>query len=163
MHRTIRIAVLIATLMACACAGTKQSGKTPAPASTSPHTAAAPAHRDDRLYRALGGQAGIARVVDASLAEIHGDLRINFLFEKTDLADLRRLIIEQLCAATGGPCTYTGRSMEEAHSGLNLTDADFDAFVDDLVRAMNSLKVPADLQKQLLDLLGPMRPEVVGQ
>ena len=100
MHRTIRIAVLIATLMACACAGTQQNGKTPAPASTSPHTAAAPAHHDDRLYRALGGQAGIARVVDASLAEIHGDLRINFLFEKTDLADLRRLIIEQLCAAT---------------------------------------------------------------
>ena len=163
MHRTIRIAVLIATLMACACAGTQQNGKTPAAPSTSQHTAAAPAHHDDRLYRALGGQAGIARVVDASLAEIHGDLRINFLFEKTDLADLRRLIIEQLCAATGGPCTYTGRSMEEAHSGLNLTDADFDAFVDDLVRAMNSLKVPAELQKQLLDLLGPMRPEVVGQ
>ena len=163
MHRTIRIAVLIATLMACACAGTKQNGKTAAPASTSQHAAAAPAQHDDRLYRALGGQAGIARVVDASLAEIHGDLRINLLFEKTDLADLRRLIIEQLCAATGGPCTYTGRSMEEAHSGLNLTDADFDAFVDDLVRAMNSLKVPADLQKQLLALLGPMRPEVVGQ
>ena len=54
------------------------------------------------------------------------------------MADLRRLVIEQLCAATGGPCTYTGRSMEEAHSGLNLTDADFDAFVDDLVRAMDS-------------------------
>jgi hemoglobin len=53
--------------------------------------------------------------------------------------------------------------MEEAHSGLNLTNADFDAFVDDLVHAMNSTKVPPDLQKQLLDLLGPMRPQVVGQ
>ena len=79
------------------------------------------------------------------------------------MADLRRLLIEQICAATGGPCTYSGRSMEEAHSGLNLTDADFDAFVDDLVRAMNSTKVPPDLQKQLLGLLGPMRPQVVGQ
>jgi len=94
---------------------------------------------------------------------VHNDLRINILFEKTDLADLRRLLIEQICAATGGPCTYTGRSMEEAHSGLNLTDADFDAFVDDLVRAMNATKVPPERQKQLLGLLGPMQPEVVGQ
>jgi hemoglobin len=53
--------------------------------------------------------------------------------------------------------------MEEAHSGLNLGDADFDAFVEDLVRAMDSQKVPKDLQKQLLGLLGPMRPQVVGQ
>jgi hemoglobin len=107
--------------------------------------------------------AGITKVVDAALAEIHGDLRINIFFEKTDMADLRRLLIEQICAATGGPCTYSGRSMEEAHSGLNLTNADFDAFVEDLVHAMNSTKVPPDLQKQLLDLLGPMRPQVVGQ
>ena len=161
MNTGIRIAVALAALLAAACAGTSQSSKTTPPAHAPAHAAAAPA--DDRLYRALGGEAGIARVVDASLAEIHGDLRINLLFEKTDLADLRRLLIEQLCAATGGPCKYTGRSMEEAHSGLNLTEADFDAFVEDLVRAMNATKVPADLQKQLLDLLGPMRPEVVGQ
>jgi len=160
MNTGIRIAVTMAALLAAACAGTSRSSKTTPPAHAA---AAAPAHADDRLYRALGGEAGIARVVDASLTEIHGDLRINFLFEKTDLADLRRLLIEQLCAATGGPCKYTGRSMEEAHSGLNLTDADFDAFVEDLVRAMNATKVPADLQKQLLDVLGPMRPEVVGQ
>jgi hemoglobin len=163
MNTGIRIAMTIAALLAAACAGTSQSSKTTTPAQAAAHATAAPAHADDRLYRALGGEAGIARVVDASLAEIHGDLRINLLFEKTDLADLRRLLIEQLCAATGGPCKYTGRSMEEAHSGLNLTDADFDAFVEDLVRAMNTTKVPADLQKQLLDLLGSMRPEVVGQ
>jgi hemoglobin len=125
-------------------------------------TAAAGA-KSDALYRALGGTDGITKVVDAALAEIHGDLRINIFFEKTDMADLRRLLIEQICAATGGPCEYTGRSMEEAHSGLNISDADFDAFVEDLVRAMDSQKVPKDLQKQLLGLLGPMRPQVVGQ
>jgi hemoglobin len=125
-------------------------------------TAAAGA-KSDALYRALGGTDGITKVVDAALAEIHGDLRINIFFEKTDMADLRRLLIEQICAATGGPCEYTGRSMEEAHSGLNISDADFDAFVEDLVRAMDSQEVPKDLQKQLLGLLGPMRPQVVGQ
>jgi hemoglobin len=159
MSRGIRFTVTLYAALAAGCAGTPPKTTAPAP-TISPNTA--PVH-DDRLYRALGGEAGIARVVDAALAEIHGDLRINIFFEKTDMADLRRLLIEQICAATGGPCTYSGRSMEEAHSGLNLTDADFDAFVEDLVHAMNSTKVPTDLQKQLLALLGPMRPEVVGQ
>ena len=155
--RSIRLAMLCSVLLAACAANPPKHDAAPA------SKAATASKSSDRLYRALGGEAGIVKVVDASLAEIHGDLRINILFEKTDLADLRRLLIEQLCEATGGPCKYTGRSMEEAHSGLNLTDADFDAFVDDLVRAMDSVGVAKNLQKELLGLLGPMRPQVVGQ
>ncbi|WP_257385852.1 group I truncated hemoglobin [Tahibacter caeni] len=122
-----------------------------------------PSVENDTLYRRLGGVAGVEAVVDASLRRIHGDLRINIFFENTDLADLRRLLIEQICAATGGPCTYSGRSMEEAHSGMNLTDRDFDIFVEDLVAAMTEVKVSPALQQEVLGLFGPMRPQVVGQ
>lgn len=115
------------------------------------------------LYQRLGGAPGVEAVVDASLKHIHGDLRINIFFENTDLADLRRLLIEQICAATGGPCTYSGRSMEEAHSGMNLTDKDFDIFVEDLIAAMTEVKVSPELQQEVLGLFGPMRPQVVGQ
>lgn len=118
---------------------------------------------DATLYQRLGGAAGVEAVVDASLKRIHDDLRINIFFENSDLADLRRLLIEQICAATGGPCTYSGRSMEEAHSGMNLTDRDFDVFVEDLVAAMTEVKVSPDLQQEVLALFGPMRPQVVGQ
>jgi hemoglobin len=156
MQTTMRLAIGLCVALAAGC--TAPPAKHAAPVEKS-----AAGAKSDALYRALGGTDGITKVVDAALAEIHGDLRINFFFEKTDMADLRRLLIEQICAATGGPCEYTGRSMEEAHSGLNLRDADFDAFVEDLVRAMDSQKVPKDLQKQLLGLLGPMRPQVVGQ
>ena len=122
----------------------------------------APAGKD-ALYRELGGSPGITHVVDAFLPRINGDARINGLFLKVDHDDLRRLVIEQLCAATGGPCTYTGRSMEEAHSGLNLTNADFNAFVEDLIAAMNQLKVRKSSQQKLLALLAPMKPQIVGQ
>lgn len=129
-----------------------------------PDTAApAAVKHDDALYRALGAQAGIEKVVDAALIEIHNDLHINLFFANTDMPDLRRLLIEQFCAATGGPCEYTGRSMEEAHGGLNLTDEDFDRFVGDLVRAFDKVAVPKDLQQQLLALFGPMRSQIVGQ
>lgn len=119
--------------------------------------------KNDTLYQRLGGMAGIEAVVDASLKHVHGDLRINLFFENTDIGDLRRLLIEQICAASGGPCRYSGRSMEEAHSGMNLSNRDFDIFVEDLVAAMNEVKVPAPLQQELLGLFGPMRPQVVGQ
>lgn len=119
--------------------------------------------KNDSLYQRLGGAAGVEAVVDASLRHVHGDLRINIFFENTDLADLRRLLIEQICAASGGPCTYSGRSMEEAHSGMNLTDKDFDYFVEDLIAAMTEVKVSAALQQEVLALFGPMRPQVVGQ
>lgn len=155
MHAGIRFSLALCTVVAAGCASTTPSPK--------PAASPAAAAHGDSLYRALGGQQGIGKVVDASLVAIHDDKRIAFFFEKTDLADLRRLLVEQICAATGGPCTYSGRSMEEAHSGLNIRDADFDAFVEDLVRGMDNERVPKDLQKQLLGVLGPMRPEVVGQ
>ena len=131
-------------------------------ATSQPHPPAA-AKPSDALFRELGGLPAITAVVDRLLAKVDNDLRINLFFEKTDHADLRRLVIEQLCEATGGPCKYTGRSMEEAHSGLRLTDQDFSAFVEDLIAAMNELNVPKSSQDKLLALLSPMKPQVVGQ
>ena len=131
-------------------------------AATTANKPAQPAAKD-ALYRELGGSEGITRVVDLFFQRLNADARINTLFAKVDHNDLRRLVIEQMCEATGGPCKYTGRSMEEAHSGLNLTNKDFDNFIGDLVAALDDAKVPKPTQKKLLALLTPMRPQVVGQ
>ena len=150
MGKTMKnIMLTLGLMLLTACAAT-------APKSTQPEA-------KDALYRELGGMEGITRVVDLSLQRINSDARINTLFAKTDHNDLRRLVIEQICEATGGPCKYTGRSMEEAHSGLNLTNKDFDAFVGDLAGAMDDAKVPKRTQKKLLAILSPMRAQVVGQ
>ena len=121
------------------------------------------AEPSDALYRALGEGPGVERLVDAALLRIHDDLRINLFFENTDLPDLRRLLIEQICAASGGPCEYTGRSMEEAHSGMYLSEEDFSAFVEDLVAAMNDVGIGAENQQTLLGLFGPMKPQIIEQ
>lgn len=144
--RTMFLALIAASLLGCAGSVTR-----PAP----------PAK--DALYHELGGTPGIAHVVDLFLTRLNADARINTLFAHVDHADLRRLVIEQLCAATGGPCVYSGRSMEEAHSGLNLSNADFDAFVGDLSAALDEAKAGKTAQRQLLALLEPMRPQIVGQ
>jgi hemoglobin len=154
MHVASRYAsVILTAVFAAACSAPTRKADAPPSASK----------RDDALYHALGATAGIERVVDAALVEIHNDPHISLFFANTDMPDLRRLLIEQFCAATGGPCEYTGRSMEEAHGGLNLTDEDFDRFVGDLVHAFDKVAVPKDLQQQLLALFGPMRKQIVGQ
>jgi hemoglobin len=119
--------------------------------------------RDDSLYRALGERAGIARTVDAILLRVLADARINELFSATDPAQLAPLLVEQICEAAGGPCQYSGRSMEETHTGLNITDAQFAAFVEDTVAGMNAEKVPAEAQARLLETLGAMKPQIVGR
>jgi hemoglobin len=119
--------------------------------------------RDDALYRALGEREGIARVVDAVLQQVLADARISNLFRATDPAQLAPLLVEQICEASGGPCRYSGRSMEDVHTGLNITDAQFTAFVEDVVAGMNAQQVPAPEQAQLLDALGSMKPQIVGR
>ncbi|MEO6690454.1 MAG: group 1 truncated hemoglobin [Dokdonella sp.] len=153
MQKTVLFAAILA-LAACA---------TPTPHTSKPVADTAHATPSDALYRALGGADGVARLVDAMFKHIDADVHINLFFEHTDHADLRQLVIEQICAASGGPCTYKGRSMEEAHSGMNLDNADFDAFVGDLVAAMNDVKLAPATQQEVLALFGPMRAQVVGQ
>jgi hemoglobin len=63
--------------------------------------------------------------------------------------------------ASGGPCIYKGRDMKTTHVGMNISNADFGALVDDLVKALDTFKVPAREREELLGLLGPMKKDIV--
>jgi len=113
------------------------------------------------LYERLGGKPAITAVVDEFVGNVAKDARINGRFATTDIPRLKGHLVDQVCAATGGPCTYTGRDMPTTPAGRRMTNAEFSALVEDLVAALNSLKVPQAEQNELLDLLGPMRPDIV--
>jgi len=115
------------------------------------------------LYQRLGGKEAITAVVDDFVANVAGDSRINGRFAKANIAHLKASLVDQICAGTGGPCNYTGRDMVSAHKGMNITEAEFGALVEDLVRTLDKLKVPAKEKGELLAILGPMKPAVVGQ
>ena len=125
--------------------------------------AQAPVVQKETLYESLGGRDGVDRLAAAAVRHVMGDLRINLFFENGNPDESRRLVAEQICAISGGPCSYTGRSMEEAHSGMNLIDADFDAFMQDVAAAMDETQVAPDARQRLLALFEAMRPQVVGQ
>ena len=115
------------------------------------------------LYERLGGQGAIVAVVDDFVGNVAADNRINKFFGKTDIPRLKRLLVEQICAGTGGPCTYTGRDMKSAHAGMGINDAQFNALVEDLVKSLDKFKVPEKEKGELLGILGPMKPSIVRQ
>lgn len=113
------------------------------------------------LYAQLGGKPAITMVVHDMLANVVADNRINHYFVRTNIPHLQMELISQICEVTGGPCQYTGLNMQQAHKGMNLKTADFNALVEDLQKSMNSNNVPLGLQNQLLNVLAPMEPDVV--
>ncbi|MGG5873848.1 group I truncated hemoglobin [Pseudomonas peli] len=121
------------------------------------------APKDDSLYRDLGEQAGITRIVEGMLLNIAADPRIVRYFENIDIVRLRDKLVEQICVEAGGPCTYTGDSMEESHKGQNLTPGDFNALVENLQDAMSAQGVPMPAQNRLLARLAPMRAQVIDR
>src|SRR5262245_58225791 len=113
--------ILIALLVGSAFAQTKQSSKT--------------------LYDRLGGKDAITAVVDDFVSRVAADNRINKFFATTDIKMLKMHLVNQICEASGGPCKYTGRSMKDAHKGMGVSGADFNALVEDLVAALDKFKV----------------------
>ncbi|RMH10098.1 MAG: group 1 truncated hemoglobin [Nitrospirae bacterium] len=113
------------------------------------------------LYERLGGKSAIHAVVDQFVANVAQDARINSRFASVDIPRLKRHLVDQICAATGGPCTYRGRDMKTAHAGMGITNQEFDALVEDLRAAMTTLHVPAQEQQELLAMLEPMRGDIV--
>jgi len=113
------------------------------------------------LYSRLGGKAAIRLVVEDFVQNVAEDRRINGFFGTTNIPRLKRLLVEQICQASGGPCRYSGRSMRAAHRGLGIGNADFNALVQDLGRSLNKYGVPAREQRELTAILLPLKREIV--
>ncbi len=120
------------------------------------------------LYSRLGGKKAITAVVDQFVTNVAGDARINKFFADTvkdpkRVEKLKTNLVDQICNATGGPCKYKGKDMKTAHKGMGISDADFNALVEDLVAALDKFNVGATEKNELLGALGGLKPQIVGQ
>ena len=116
------------------------------------------------LYARLGGYDAIALVVDDFITRLATDKRFEKFF--TGFSDdskkrLRQHILDQFCAAAGGPCVYTGREMRTSHKGLGITDADWDAAAKHLVAALDKYKVPEAEKNDLLAFVVTQKKDIV--
>jgi len=115
------------------------------------------------LYERIGGQPAVVAVVDDFIANVAANPAINQRFARTDVPKLKRLLVEQICEATGGGCKYTGRTMRESHRGMNITASEFNAMGGDMLKTLEKFKVPQREKDELMALLGSMGPEIVVQ
>ena len=125
-------------------------------------TKAAPA--GPSLYKRLGGYDAIAAVSDDFIARLAADKQLSrFLVGMSDnsKARLRQLVVDQLCAATGGPCIYIGRDMKTAHKGLGITGSDWDVTVKALVESLDKFKVPEKEKGELLTIASRLKTDIV--
>ena len=119
--------------------------------------------RQKSLYDRLGGKLAITAVVDDFIGNVAGDGRINKRFANANIPRLKGMLVDQICEATGGPCKYTGQNMKDAHTGMKITDAEFGALVEDLVKSLDKFKVPAQEKNELLGALGGMKGDIVNR
>jgi hemoglobin len=148
-RRTIGTVVAVATLVAGCASGGMQSDSM--------------SMEKKSLYDRLGGKPAITAVVDDFIGNVAGNARINKRFANADIPRLKMMLVDQICQASGGPCIYKGASMKDAHKGMKITDAEFNALVEDLVKSLDKFKVGAQEKNDLLGALGGMKPDIVNQ
>jgi hemoglobin len=116
------------------------------------------------LYDRLGGYNAVAAVVDDFIGRLVADKRFTRFFvghSEDSLRKIRQHIVDQFCAAAGGPCLYTGRDMKTSHKGLGITRDDWDAAAKHLVESLDKFNVPKAEKDELMAFVGTQRKDIV--
>ena len=123
--------------------------------------AVAASAQEKSLYERLGGQPAITAVVDQFVANVAADKRINTFFANTDIPALKSKLVEQVCQASGGPCTYTGKDMKTVHQGMGIKRRTSMPSLKTLLRRSINSRCRTRRKDELLGLLAPMKSDIV--
>jgi hemoglobin len=159
MPRTLRHSLVVALMLGFIPASALRSLAVPPPAA--PQAAA-----QDSLYKRLGGYDALAAVTDDFIGRLATDPKEGRFFVglSTDSKiRVRQHVVDFLRVATGGPCKYTGRDMETAHTGLNITEDDWTISVKALTDTLNKFKVPAREQGEVINAVAGLKSKIVGR
>lgn len=114
------------------------------------------------LFDRLGGMAGLDRLVVAMAARIEADPVLAPLFDGVDGDGLRRHRVQYLAAVLGGPESYQGRGLREAHRPLTIDDALFERFLGHVVEGARTAGTPVGAVDELAGFLRGLRPVIVS-
>jgi hemoglobin len=120
---------------------------------------AAPA--DGSLYARLGGQPGVTAIANTLIDRVVANPLTGPNFKDSKIDRIKRLLAEQICDLSGGPCHYSGDPMKEVHAGHQISESMFYVMVDTLRDVMKERHIDLRSRNQLLRLLAPMKRDVV--
>ena len=119
------------------------------------------------LYERLGGVYSIAAVVDDFIDRVmhnpvlNANAAVDEAHHRVSAAGFKYYVTEMVCWATGGPQTYTGRSMSEAHKDLKITEGEWAAFCKDFDDTMAKFNVPEAEHKELFAIVESTKGDIV--
>ena len=119
---------------------------------------------DQSLYQRLGGYDAIAAATDDLLERLLDDPLLKDYWKgksKESFRKDRQLIVDYLVSASGGPAFYTGRDMRTSHTGLNITEREWELFMDHSRAMLDHLHVGPREQDDVLDFLTGLKAEIV--
>ena len=119
---------------------------------------------NNSLYKRLGGYDALAAVTDDFIGRLATDKTLGRFFvgaSENSKMRIRQLVVDQLCAATGGPCVYIGRDMKTSHKGLGITEEDWNIAVKHLLATLAKFKVPEKEQKEVAAAISGLKPDIV--
>lgn len=126
---------------------------------------AMPARAQEKsLYQRLGGYDALAAVVDDFVVRLVTDKQFEKFFaghSDDSKKKIRQHILDQFCAATGGPCIYTGRDMKMSHGGLGITNAQWDAAAKHLIASLDKFNVPEKEKGEVLAFVTSLKKDIV--
>lgn len=114
-------------------------------------------------YERIGGAPAVSAVVDALYARLTVDPQVGHYFEHISLPEQKRHMTLMLTKVLGGPDTYDGRALDEAHQPLGISDPDYDRVGETLMGILDEVGVPDDIQERVTGVLAAVRPQVVSQ
>lgn len=119
------------------------------------------------LYERLGGVGPISVVVDDFIDRLVANPVLNAnpdvdeARKKVPAPVLKFLVTQFVCQATGGPCSYEGRSMKESHKHLYINEVEWQAMMANFNETLYKLKVPEREQGELIALLESVKGDIV--
>ncbi len=117
--------------------------------------------QESNLYQELGGESGVAVIVNNFIMTIASDERVIDYFAVSNVQRFREKMVEHICLISDGPCTYTGDTMVDVHTGMDVKEGDFNAIVEDMMEALNESGVAIGTQNRLLARLATFRGEII--
>jgi len=113
------------------------------------------------LFDRLGGSDRLALIVDDIVDNHLKNPKVRTRFENVDQRKLRKLALEFFSAGTGGPHTYSGRDMVATHKGMNISEEEFVAVIDDILLALDQNGVGETEKAEVLSILWSLKNQVI--
>ena len=119
---------------------------------------------NESLYKRMGGYDVIAAITDDFLTRlvVHEQMK-RFFFGASESTRIQRrqYIVDFICAKTGGPCAYTGRTMKDSHKGLNITQSDWNVLSELFLQSLKKYGLKEREIEDLMDFIDSLKADIL--